>query len=516
MEKLGSNTFGLNVVERIATLKAASGEVREQFPKAYEAYHAALKALWSGQFQLAATRASALIDDDPEGPLRFAAYRLWIEALAEHKERPSLAILAEHLFHRGQAEPDDQARYLALRGLIDLELDSIDAARLRLRAIKDNWDDAYALEFQQIFEYRVLGGEHGEYGPCLLRSKAGIVDYLHWQTLARGMLTEMRIGNEDRREVLDEIFAVVRDHFRGAPLPSLFTYHRLISSRDFAAAAFVAGELSRSYPESTDYLYYHAYAHFEDGGYREAQQVLQKTLGFAGDADAEVMSLMGHCSAKLGEIERAKHYLGQAARLLKEQGLPYAHVELELSDIEEERQLGEAAKRAGNGSATTSPEGDKDRGVWLVELSPRRYHEMLTETDEALSQLLRPMGIGARPGDTCYFGRRFAVDGGEEVWKIIADYDVASSPEWHPQHQYQTELRLTARYDVGVRVPGLTPISGKTSATERFYHDLHAKLGVYQLDAHGVAAIAQALHEHHADSFTERRFDGGATRTDVG
>ena len=150
-------------------------------------FQEALKLYWGGQLSKAVDAVTRLLADDPETDDRFAAYRLWIEALAELNERPALAMLSEHLFLRGQADPDDHETYTALRGMIDLELDAIQAVRLAVKALGEARQNPYVLELIQIYENRIFDIRSPQEVTKLLKSCAPVSDYFHWQTIARGL-----------------------------------------------------------------------------------------------------------------------------------------------------------------------------------------------------------------------------------------------------------------------------------------------------------------------------------------
>lgn len=481
---------------------------------AYQQLHDGLRSLWAGKPRHAIDIVTKLLGDEPETDCRFAAYRLWIEALAELNDRASLAILADHLFIRGQAEPDDQEVYVALRGMVDLELDAIQAVRLTVKALRPGIDNPYALELIQLYENRIFARrlQEGDL-PALLKSGAPIVDYFHWVQVARALqLTrddeQLSVEIRDEAaEAMDEVFEHIHEVFRGSPIPSLFAFHRCVQSRNFSAAAVMAHELVRAYPENIDFVYFHAYALFEDGDYPAARQVLNNTLSVTGERDPEILSLLGHCNAKLGDSERARHYLQRSTEILRAEGLPHSHTYLELSDVEEDLRKGRPDPRY----VTRN-----ERAYWLIELSPRRYHEMLTSTDESLAKLIRPMGIGAKPGDVAFFATKIRNKDGSKAWKIIADYTVDSTPIWHPTQGYHTSLKLDSRYEVGIVVPELKVLGPGKTIQEQGYHALHKKFGVFELDQRGIAQIAESLQEHFAEHFTERRVDGGRTRSDVG
>ena len=308
-------------------------------------------------------------------------------------------------------------------------------------------------------------------------------------------------------EALDEVFEHVRETFRGSPLPSLFAFHRYVQSRDFSAATVVAQELVRAYPSHIDIHYYLAYALFEDVNYPASRQVLNKTLSVAGESDPEILSLLGHCNAKLGDAERASHYLKRSSEILRSAGLPHSHTYIELSEVEEDMRKGKPDPRRASSS---------ERAYWLIELSPRRYHDMLTASDEALSRLIRPMGLGAKPGDVAFFGTRAKDAKGGKTWKIIADYTVDSAPMWHPTQRSHSSLRLDSRYETGISVPDLQPLGPGSTKPEQAYYKLHRSYGVFELDEKSFKHIAASLERYLSEHFTERRVDGGRTRTDVG
>ena len=83
-------------------------------------YVTCLTPLWNGQNGTVVEQASAIVSANPDHEMRFAIYRLWIEALADAGEKLSLHALQEHLLMRGEAAPEDRVTYMALRGLIHM------------------------------------------------------------------------------------------------------------------------------------------------------------------------------------------------------------------------------------------------------------------------------------------------------------------------------------------------------------------------------------------------------------
>lgn len=445
----------------------------------------ALRVFWAGKFADAEAKASALLADDPNSADRFAAYRLWIEALAERRDRKGLRALRDHLFLRGQVEPDDHQTYAALRGIAHLELDEIGAARLLGRSMADCTGDPYCLEVRERVEAR--GERRADDVPELLRSTAPLADYFHWQTLARSLL----VAKDE--EALNEALGFVRSHFRGSVLPHVFEYHRCIESGFYAGAALVAQRLSELYPDNVDYRYYHAYALYEDGDYPAARRILNETLRLTGDDDPEVVSLLGHCNAKLGDPEKAAGYLRRAVALLAKDGMPSSHVTLELANVEDELR---------GDSPDAAVELPRVTRNWLVPLSPRRYHELVTSSESAVDRLLRPMGQEPRPGDYCFFALITPPDAsGRSLWRIVAIYAVDSEPLWHPTYRWHSALKLVKRLPEGI------PVDVQSDDDETAVNGV----GLYELDMGALSIIEEAARLHREDMI-ERRRDGGQSR----
>ena len=316
------------------------------------------------------------------------------------------------------------------------ELDEMGAAKLLARSMADCTHNPYCLELVERVENR--GERHEDDVPALLRSTEPLADYFHWQTLARSLLVAKD------QEALNEALGFVRSHFRGSVLPHVFEYHRCVDSGFFAGAALVAQRLVELYADNVDYRYYHAYALYEDGDYPGARRILNDTLRLAGDSDPEIVGLLGHCNAKLGDPEKAAAYLRRAVELLEADGLPSSHVTLELANVEDELR---------GDSPDPAVELPRVSRNWLVRLSPRRYHELVTSSESAVDRLLRPMGQEPRPGDYCFFALTTPPDeNGRSLWRIVAIYAVDSEPLWHPTYQWHSALKLVKRLPDGIPV----------------------------------------------------------------
>jgi tetratricopeptide (TPR) repeat protein len=351
------------------------------------------------------------------------------------------------------------------------------------------------LELVQLVAARGEALEKSQSAPALCRCVAPLTDYFHWQTLARALTKD--------EEALNEALGFVRRRYQDSVLPHIFEFHKCVDSGFYAGASLVARRLVELYPESVDYNYYLAYALFEDGDYPGARKILETTLSLTGETDAEVVGLLGHCHAKLGGSKEAAHYLRRAVALLKADGLPTSHISLELSAVEEELR---------GDQLDPALEMPRMTRKWLVNLSPRRYHEFVTSSDSAVDKLLRPMGDEPQPGDICFFATSspsLGGEGGVAPWRIVGIYAVDSEPMWHPTRRYHSALKLIARLPVGIPVDVETPAEPEAERPAHKGAPIH--FGVYELDNHAIDIIEEAVRLSR-DEMIERRKGGGQSR----
>ena len=465
----------------------------QAYASGYGAYGEALRLMWAGDHgEAAATVAAALAAEDVPAAQRCASYRLWIEALAEQQDKAGLKQLGQHLLRLGQEDAEVQASFAALRGIVHFECDELGAARLLGRAVQGDAITPYNLELVQLIESR--SPDHIE--PALARSPVPLTDYFHWQTLARGLL----IG--EHQAALARLQLTLREQCRDAVLPYLFDYHTRLDHGDFQGAGIAAAQLVELYPDTLDYAYFWAYALYEDKDYPQARQILQAVVKKHGDDDPEVSGLLGHTLAKLGDLKAATAWLKRSVALLKVAGLPTSHVSLQLADAEEEMRGEELDP------ALTIPRMTRK---WLVNLSPRRYNELLTSPVASIDRLLRPMGPEPKSGDFCFFATTTKSDSQDHAqWRIVAIYTLDGDPIWHPTYGYHSALRLVTRLadglPVDIQTQGEPTAKSPTQKSLRMRRrDQHISYGVYELDNYAIDIIEDAVRMNREDLIERRR-----------
>ncbi len=447
-----------------------------------------LQAHWAGRPQTAIEYVSKVLAEEPNHPRQFAFYRLWIEALAEMNSRDALASLGRHLAQRAQEEENlhRHINYMALRGLIHLELDQMQAARLMERALGAAKGNPYALEFRQILAQRVSSSE----APALLSAQGSLSDYFHWQTLARGLFLR------GEREALHSVLDRVDRNFNGSPMRQVFELHQCIEEGNLERATVVSTELARRMPGHPDYDVIAAWSALHSGQIEVAEERLGHALKVSGEGDVDVMALAGHVAAirawATGDkeiVEAANQYLAKASAMLRNLGLPFTRSAMNAAAIQER------AQESNDGATEAAHPGR----AWLMKLSPRRYCEIRTEEEPAITQIARPMGGAARPGDLVFFAgdlpNGYAPDreGAKNWWNIAAIYTVASEPVWDPIHRQQSVLQLVSRPNEPIPVEVFMMDEEKTVASEEVDLDHPYRYGVFELEGGALDIIMEAI-----------------------
>ena len=144
----------------------------------HDYYKSCLELFWSNKSNLLIKKIATRINHHNYGLFSPLYFRLWIETLAENNEIYALKELLNHLL-KATAHLENQNSYLALRGIIHLELDQVEACRELNQRLKKVIKDPYCTEFKQLFLLRELSDNLTIENLFTLPSKP-IVDYFHW------------------------------------------------------------------------------------------------------------------------------------------------------------------------------------------------------------------------------------------------------------------------------------------------------------------------------------------------
>lgn len=458
-------------------------------------YMVVLNHLWNGRYSAAADAAATAIVEEPEHSTIAKIYRAWIEALAQMSDNESLAELGTHLLHRGQEEPELKQTWMALRGIIHVELDQAPAIRLLSRAIHGRIHNQYCLEFEQLCTRRGITDSE----LPIATAAGNIDDYFVWNTLLQDL------AHETQRDSLNECLRHVNRAFPGSPANELFNFHLAIEHGQWPAAMNHAAKLKTQYPDHPDHGFYEAYAAYRGNDIDRALTTLDSLAPRRQTHDVDVLSLKGEClaaKAKRDEDDAAAHKaietLTAAAKLGRRHGLAVDHSLDLIRDMED--------RVGGSVAADYSQNQFREPRHWLVMLSPRRAAELAESSDEQASLLHRPLGAEAAPGDVVLFVSRGAhvatkKNTHRSEWRLLSMYRVTSRPYWHPVYRWHSALELIDRPEHPIPVDSHDiksdiDIRGKRSTLPRGHH---ARFGVYSLDDSAMDIMISAV---------KRRSDG--------
>ncbi len=475
----------------------------------FKDYAACLVPLWNGQHAKAIDEASAIISANPDHPMRFQVYRLWIEALAGSGEKLSLHALQEHLLMRGEAAPEDRVTYMALRGLIHMELDRTHAARLMLRAISGETENPWAMELNEAVLNRDINPVEL---PALIQMSKPFADYVVWQNLVR------TFAGMNQRHRAEPCLDIIDRLFTGNPLRDVCYFHWTSELADWASALEHATHLATTFQEHPDFGFYAAHAAYKMNRFNQAVVTLEASKGLNLETDPDASLLHGQALKQIGMqkhdagvLERARKSLTRASKLLSREGVSPMVPEMLVNEINE------FMNEISPGTGSESPETAslfRPTSAWLVKLSARRYQELRTSRESSIERLVRPLGPDARPGDLCFFAVDENGNASDRTWKIAAIYTVDSDPVWHPYWRHQSALQLihlpkklisvdVKMVDVPVAPKGKA--AAKASKASRLPKDHPLRFGVYQLEEGALDLIQEAIKQHQQGESQDSR-----------
>ena len=456
-------------------------------------YVACLNGLWNAQNGTVVEQTSAIISANPDHPMRFAVYRLWIEALADSGEKLSLHALQEHLLMRGEASPEDRITYMALRGIIHMELDRTHAAQLMLRAISNQTNNPYAMELNQAVLTRDI--EPVEL-PALVQMTIPFDDYIVWQSLVRNFVAM------NQRHRAEPCFDVVDSIFAGNPMRDICYYHWTSELADWTSALEHATHLASTFTAHPDHSFYAAHASFKLNRFNQTITTLEGAKSIRLETDPDASLLHGQAWKQIGMqkqdskiLEKARKSLARASKLLSREGISPMPAELLIQEINEA--LNETAETPAESKSLFRP-----TKAWLVKLSTRRYQELRMSRESAVEHLVRPLGGEAQPGDLCFFAIDETKGKEDGAWKIAAIYTVDSQPVWHPYWRQQSALQLISmpKKLISVDVKIMDAPHGtkgkKPQKKTKLSKDHPFRFGVFQLEEGALDLIQEAIRQH--------------------
>lgn len=398
-------------------------------PRFYQDYLTALKFYWNQQRRDALSFLSKIIAEKIDHIHVGVFYRLWIEIAAETHDRHALEALKTHLTNMApQFKNYDE--WLALRGIIHLELEELDACSFILRAIGNNTFSPYALELAQRYNLRFAEDRKGILH--IIKSQAPIIDYFILQTLARGILANGK--NKDVSKILQKI----THNFPHSPIEDLFTFHTELEKNNFSQTHIIGERLLQRFPSNDQFRFNLAFVFFCQNQVSKAIQVLEGIDLSIRRKDPDSLSLLGY-GYLLQSKDRMNHnywqlaktYFKLAEQQLKNLGLPNSEIALNLLYMSEKE------NRSERRHYTKS-------SFWLAPLSNRQVTELMTSSEREIDYLFYPMLNKAQDDDFVFF-----VD---QKNTVLALFQVVKTKVWHPNKKNQAILELIYRCELPLSI----------------------------------------------------------------
>lgn len=448
-----------------------SHKTRQQVAQ-MKAYHAALELFFQGQRAEAMESIAAAVEEERGDRNQLALYRLWIEILAEESDWASLRALNKHLSTMSRLL-DHGGEWLALRALIHLELDEMEACALMVRALRQE-EDPYALEFVQKYDLRFA--DDGEAQVVLSDSLHSVTDYQHIQTLCQGLLLSGRI------EELGKVLDYSQELYPRAPLAALYRTYQHLDHNQLEGASKQCANLRPLNTDNLEWILLQAYIQFCRHDYNATMKGLNRALDLTRGQDPDVLSLLAYCHHLLAADQPSsphwKHALKcylKAQQVRTKLGLPSTDLALLIAKMKAfQGDLAGVEMMA--------------HGFWILDLPPKDAMQFRQSKAADSEYLLHTLSHRSHKHDLVVVT---ATQPGQNEFRVLALYKVVTDPAWHPQFSVQSTLELVTRFSEPLCLP---------NALRANVH--HEAPGVFRTDEGGFVELMGAVRNQMGGAVT--------------
>lgn len=391
-------------------------------------YQTALSHFWSARPQTSLEHLSKVLVENPDHVDRFRFYRLWVEIVADQSDRKAMLNLLGHLSERSSMSDVTEFEYSGLRGLLALELDEIEAAKLFLHTLEDAPESVYSWELKSKFQLR-FGKKKSQSMSSTNLAKAA--DYFGFDWQVRMSMFENVAPSKSLISKIKKIF-----HF--SPLIPFVETLWSIKEGQFESAQKSSLELLELFP--SNYIYRSLAAHVLVAN-RNSQQALDiledgQTLGT--EDSARDSALLGACYLKLFQEsseeayrEKAGHFLERSVAMLENSGLSTAMSKYHISILNED--MGVKIVETKN---------------WFLKLGAAEYEKISNADSERIDSLCLNFKIAPSEGDYIFcvaknYGRH-ELDSSENS-RLVAIFQVTGEVSWSPTLGYEAWCQLIGR-----------------------------------------------------------------------
>ncbi len=364
---------------------------------AHTQYLAALEAYWDERpLRTMKLIAEALVSNQGTAT-QFPLYRLWIEQSAQRNEMDSLHSLLQFLLEESVTDAD--ITWVALRGLIHLELEEIGACKLLLPFLAKEAKNPYCLEFLCKYHNRTSAAY---YGFSLRNTQLPSLDYFHWLPVLSHAPVEA------------ETFAFLAEAFPHSPLVTFCQLqHALATMPKKTLIAYTQTELEALH---TRYSHSHTWQYCAN---------TWKALHTKKRADAQTVAQGEHrMEPRLYQLFRGFVAAGGLAPLLPN----------------EQKDSLESANLPATPYKAEEPETPAlQQQSWLFLLSPHAYYEWMQDTSDGIREI--PAAPSMQHRDTICWGSSFT-ESSKTGYRIGGLLEVLTAPKFHPLWKHSVSVRL--------------------------------------------------------------------------
>lgn len=407
----------------------------------FQVYCDALLHFWQGKHKVALDFVSTKIIEQDSILNLFQLYRLWIEILCVDKERDSLRLLLDHLLERSTDEPANKT-WLALRGLIHLELDDAEACSLYASSIYGATSNPYCMEFEYRHKLRTSDSSVDEGWP-FCDSEVGLKDYFHWVLVAQSAL----LNESDRAlfQVLDFISGV----HKKSPFEDYFMVYLALDNAEYPLAVKHSRLLKSNFPRVFEYHVLYGYSLLKSGDVKGSIPALKQANSMPGyENDPDVLSMLSRAYYLRSEDdvysshwENSLLYLERASAIYRELGISVPNLGLQSAD-QEDMMVSKGQKEL------ALP--DHPVRIWFVNMNGLLSHKLNDCDEDQISELVHELGSEVNENDLVFFGSEGYQD--ETGMRLSLLYRVKGKEIFHPLKKCTRGLQLLKRFEEPLKV----------------------------------------------------------------
>jgi hypothetical protein len=440
-----------------------------------QVYQQSLDAFWQGRGEAALEKVVEHLSSDPKSKENMQFYRLWMEQLVAKKDDDGLSKLSNHLLKRSKLEKNNYREYFALRGLIALNRNNINAAKLFASALKGpRKSEPYVAELIQRIE--IITKDKPKY--FLLDQVTKIKDYFQWE-----YLLQVCSENQDN-ESYQMLSTMLLDRYPNSPKMFLDQYHLGYACDSFADSIEAGNELTEMFPANEEFHILLAAAFIQDKDFVSAIKVLQVAEQIGSSEDLDIIQLQA--------LAYGEYCLKQNSPKLRKQSIEL--LERAIQAVQAEGFSAQAHRKTLR-KLEKIEQQSKEEGpatpinYWYVNLRKEDYSRFKARSLDDIQELRFKLSFQVLSGDILVFGRS-ELHQGEDMLKVVALYKASSDNYYHPIDGIRSDISLLSRPEQTTMIPGVFETGAPLQDNQQ---------SIFRLGEEAVSEIMAQMERSHRD-----------------